>query len=299
MTDPTLLERQLRASLEELQPAPLAKVGDMHAIVRAERFDFTPEQRQMIRDTYANGASDGEFQVLMEVAKARRLNPLLRQIHFVKRWDSMKGREVWAAQASIDGMRAIAQRTGLYNGQDEPEFSKDEDGQMVAKVRVYRKDWDRPAVGVAHWNEYAQYKKDRSLTPFWQRMPKVMLSKCAEAIGLRKAFPEDLSGLYAAEELQQERVDQETGEVLPRISPHGHAEPGEVFDRTEEELDALLLAIHQADTMEQLSWALEEHKCHTPDERDAWHPDRRKKIGQEWNRRKRQLENDLRSQGRL
>lgn len=292
MTDPSLLERQLRASLEELQPpAPLAKVVDHPSSIQRERFDFTPEQRQMIRDTYANGASDSEFQVLLEIAKARRLNPLLRQIHFVKRWDGIKKREVWSAQASIDGMRAVAQRTGLYAGQDEPEFEKADDGQLVCKVRVYRKDWPRPAVGVAYWNEYVQRTKEGAPTRFWQNMPRVMLSKCAEAIGLRKAFPEDLSGLYAPEEMQQaERADQEP--EIPRISPHGHAEPGEVFERTDEELDAILLAIHQSDDMTQLSWALEEWRCNTPEERDKWHPEARKKIGYEWNRRKRQIEKE-------
>ena len=53
---------------------------------------FSDEQQQMIRDTFANGASDSEFAWLMEVARARRLNPLFRQIHFVARWDSKKKR---------------------------------------------------------------------------------------------------------------------------------------------------------------------------------------------------------------
>jgi phage recombination protein Bet len=164
-------------------------------------FEFNPNQRQMIRDAYANGASEQEFAVLMEIACARRLNPLLRQIHFVKRWDNQRRREVWSAQASIDGLRAIAERTGRYDGQDEPEYVE-KDGQVVAcKVRVYRKDWSRPVVGVAHWEEYVQTTKDGSVTAFWKRMPHVMLAKCAESIALRKAFPEDMAGLYVPEEM--------------------------------------------------------------------------------------------------
>jgi phage recombination protein Bet len=168
----------------------------------AAGIEFTAEQRQMIRDTYASGASDAEFSVLMEIAKVRHLNPLLRQIFFVKRWDGDKRREVWAPQVSIDGLRTIAQRTGLYDGQDEPEFAEDQGGKLTfCRVRVYRKDWSRAAVGVAHWGEYAAKKKDGTLTKFWAEKPHIMLAKCAEALALRKAFPEDTAGLYVPEEM--------------------------------------------------------------------------------------------------
>lgn len=189
------------------------------AIAAHAPLEFSDEQRRMIRETFANGATDSEFAVLMEVARARRLSPLLRQIHFVKRWDSLNRREVWSVQASIDGLRAIAERTGLYDGQDEPEFVET-DGQLVAcKVRVYRRDWTRPVVGVAYWSEYVQMSRDKTTgkerpTAMWARMPHVMLAKCAESIALRKAFPEDIGGIYSAEEMAQGQGDRERLEVV-------------------------------------------------------------------------------------
>lgn len=165
--------------------------------------EFSDEQQKMIRDSYANGASVSEFAVLMEIAKARRLNPLLKQVHFVCRRQKYKegGQErwksVWTAQVSIDGMRAIAQRTGLYNGQDEPVFEEANGRIVKCTVRVYRKDWERPAVGVAYWSEYVQDSR------FWSAMPHTMLSKCAESQALRKAFPEDMGGIYTPEEMDQ------------------------------------------------------------------------------------------------
>ncbi len=193
------------------EPRPRERVG----------FDFTEEQRRLIRDSFANGASDAEFEVLMEIAKARRLNPLLRQIHFVSRWDSEKHRPVWAAQVSIDGLRAIAERTGLYAGQDEPEFVHNPDGTLkLCKVRVWRRDWPRPAVGIAYFAEYVQTARDRQTgkqrpTAMWGRMPHVMLAKCSESLALRKAFPEDMSGLYTSEEMGNAPGGWQQGRELP------------------------------------------------------------------------------------
>lgn len=188
--------------------------------------EFSDAQRQMIRDTFAKGASDEEFRVLMEIARVRCLNPLLRQVFFVARWDSKLRRETWATQVSIDGMRAIAERTGLYAGQDEPEFIEGPDGAVkFCRVRAWRKDWPRPAVGVAYFEEYVQTARDKETgktgpTKFWRQMPHVMLAKCAESLALRKAFPEDTSGLYVPEEMQSGEVEEgAAARPRPQLAP--------------------------------------------------------------------------------
>lgn len=198
-------------------------MGDVTAIAQytppaalAKPLEWTPEQRKMIRDTYASGANDSEFSMLMQIASVRNLDPIKRQIWFVKRWDSMKRCEVWAPQTSIDGLRTIAQRTGLYDGQDEPEFLNDKNGRLeFCRVKVYRKDWNRPAVGIAYWSEYAAKKKDGSITAMWSEKPHVMLAKCAEALGLRKAFPEDTAGLYVPEEMAEKDVTPQAVQPSP------------------------------------------------------------------------------------
>ena len=182
----------------------------------SEPMMFSDEQRALIRNSFASGASDQDFAVLMEVATARRLSPLLKQIHFVSRYDSQKGCHVWSCQVSIDGLRAIAERTGKYDGQDEPEYEENPDGSpKLCKVRVYRKDWTRPAVGVARWDEYVQTARNKATgkyepTTFWRKMRFLMLAKVAEALALRKAFPEDMSGFYVPEEMAQASNDAPT-----------------------------------------------------------------------------------------
>lgn len=181
--------------------------------------EFTGEQRKLILDSFLNGATEGEAAVLLELAKLRRLNPITKQIHFVKRWDNDRDCYVWSAQVGIDGFRAIAERTGLYDGQDEAEYEYEKDGKAIrlCRVKVYRKDWSRPAVGVAHFSEYAQLRRDKNLTHMWATKPHVMLAKCAEALAFRKGFPEDTSGLYAPEEMPE--VTEKEVNAPPRATP--------------------------------------------------------------------------------
>lgn len=175
--------------------------------------DINEEQIQIIKDTICKGATDSELKFFIQVCKKTGLDPLTRQIYSISRWDKQAGKEIRTIQTSIDGFRVIAERSNQYGGQDGPYWC-DKSGvwsdvwihdypPTACKVGVIRHGFDKPLYAVARFNDYAQKNRDGSLGKFWQAMPSLMIAKVAEALALRKAFPNDLSGIYTSDEMAQ------------------------------------------------------------------------------------------------
>lgn len=195
---------------------------------------FSPEDVKLIRDTICKGADENEFKLFLYQAQKTGLNPLARQIFAVKRWDGKLKREAMAIQVSIDGFRLIAERSGHYAGQVGPYWCG-EDGEwhdvwlsskppVAARVGALRNDFKEPCWGVARFDAYAQRTKEGGLTSMWAKMGDVMVAKCAEALALRKAFPQELSGLYTSDEMEQaQAADNEVKSVEKAAPPKGTA----------------------------------------------------------------------------
>lgn len=181
----------------------LAVVAPAAPIEKRDPWVLQPEQVALLKRTVAKGTTDDEFALFLWVAKKHHLDPMTRQLHCVKRFSTALNTEVMSIQVGIDGYRSMAARYPDFGAIEEPEYELEPDGKtlLLARVRVWKKGFEHPTVAVAYWREYVP-DLAKSASFMWKKMPRLMLGKVAEALALRKAWP-DLSDIYTDEEMEQ------------------------------------------------------------------------------------------------
>ena len=216
--------------------------------------DFTEGQIATIKETVASGATDNELKLFLYQCSRTGLDPLSKQIHFIKRGGKA------TIQTGIDGFRAIAERTGHYAGNDDYLFNNDMtmyemlqakmEHPITATATVYK------IVGgvrvsfaaTAIWDAYCPKGNESFM---WKKMPYLMLGKCAEALALRKAFPNDLSGVYTDDEMAQSQapatiVVNATNEKMKALkakvedAKNGNKTPTELTKEQRDEIEKLV-----------------------------------------------------------
>ena len=193
-------------------------------------YELTPAQMALVRKTIAADCDANEFDLFMAAAKSYKLDPFRKQILPLVFNKKNPERRRMSIVVSRDGLRLIAQRCGDYRPASrpadvsyDPSLKSPENPKGIVSATVYL--WKRdPAgdwyevIGEVDWDEFApvvdewiydQEKGKRlptgkkSVEGNWAKMPKLMITKCAEAQALRAGWPDQFSGLYVEEEMDQ------------------------------------------------------------------------------------------------
>lgn len=177
----------------------------MNQLTSYEDFD---SKKDLIKKLFCKGSTDDELQLFIHACKRSGLDPFMKQIYAIKRGPTM------TIQTGIDGFRLLADRSGKYSPGRESTYSYDDKGKLISATSYVKKltqdgTW-HDVMATAYLDEYGANQG------LWQKMPRTMLAKCAEALALRKAFPAELSGLYTSDEMHQadQHVNTSTGEII-------------------------------------------------------------------------------------
>lgn len=202
--------------------------------IRDGQSGFDAKQIAALEQLGVSGASRADQAIFFHQCVRTGLDPFLRQVYMIERkqWDTRKKMMVdkQTIQTGIDGFRLIARRAvdkrketlgygdTLWCGDDGlwRDVWLPTEPPSAAKVTVFRD--GQPFSAVALMREFRATKKDGAPMAQWASKPVHMIAKCAEALALRMAFPQDLSGLYTTDETGAEPPDVATA---PEDMPPG------------------------------------------------------------------------------
>ncbi|MGF3055645.1 RecT family recombinase [Microbacterium sp. YY-01] len=194
-------------------------------VIASDQTFFNDAQRAALVQMGLGDAPRGDIEAFFHQAKRSGLDPFARQIYMIGRRSKQGNQWVtkYTIQTSIDGFRVIRDRKGTFRGMEEHwcgpdgvwrEVWLEEGPPAAARITLYLDGFVKPVTAVARYDEYVPLKDNRP-TGQWGKMPALMTSKVAEALALRKAYPQDYSGLYTSDEMAQA----DRGDVAPEAVP--------------------------------------------------------------------------------
>lgn len=174
-----------------------------------------------------------EFKLFTELCKVRKLNPFLREAYLIKYSDKQPAQIVVGKDAILKRAVLNPNYDGIESGiivQKEDDSVEERRGtfklgneRLVGGwARVYRKDWTHPTYSSVSFDEVAQKTSNGSYNSNWSNKGATMVEKVAKVRALRETFVEDLGGMYEAEEMQAEVINQEPIEI--QVEPQEETE---------------------------------------------------------------------------
>jgi phage recombination protein Bet len=185
-----------------------------------ERNITNPQWHTLSKSLYP-GASPASVLMVIDYCRARNLDPLKKPCHIVPMQVKV-GRDYEWRDIVLPGiyeLRTTAMRTGFYLGHSKPEYGPEAEFMGVkapeyVDLVIYR--WSEAAQMKAEFPVRVRFSevcgttwdketKSHKVNARWSRAPVQMMVKCAEAAGLREAFPDELGGQMTVEEMEGQR----------------------------------------------------------------------------------------------
>lgn len=186
------------------------------------------EWRVLVDQTFPAAKTVEAIALALSYCRHRNLDIFKRPVHIVPMYSASLKRMVETVWPGIAEIRTTATRTGVYAGIDDAEYGPTIDREFVSfadnadgtqrevkrvvsfpawcRVVVYRLVGGQRCAFHARvfWDElYATAARGTDLpNEMWRKRPFGQIEKCAEAAGLRKAFPEEIGNELSAEEME-------------------------------------------------------------------------------------------------
>ena len=164
-----------------------------------------------VKNYIAPEATDQEVLYFIELCKAQKLNPFVRDAYLVKYGSQpaqiIVGKDVFLKKAgenpNFNGLKAgivVVDKNGDVK-EREGSLKVPGDELIGGWCEVYLKNREYPTKCLVSLDEYIQKKKDGTVNSMWSSKPCTMIRKVAQSQALREAFPNELRGLYEKEEM--------------------------------------------------------------------------------------------------
>ena len=208
-------------SQELVRTAPIGELA---------RRSYAREQIELIKQTVAEGATDAELDLFLELAARYELDPFAGHIWCAR----MRGENGSAGRMVVligrDGMLVLARRSPDFKGirgnvvHENDHFEVEEGetikvkhkighpkerGEIVGAWALVSREGQTPIYFFANLDEYMPTHSKVDRTP-WGKHRSAMILKCAQSTALRFAF--SITGLIGAEEISSRLADSKLAE---------------------------------------------------------------------------------------
>lgn len=188
---------------------------------------------QVVRDVCAQGnakVTDKEAWEFIELCKAHRLNPFIREAYLVKYGSNatiITGKDVFTKRAARNercegfkaGVTVLTAQGHIVNREGSAVYSAIGEKVLGGWAEVYMHGYQVPVKDTVAFEEYSTGKSG------WKSMPGTMIRKVALVHALREAMPEEFGGMYDSAEMDQAHMG--TARQQPQEQPEAAYEPPE------------------------------------------------------------------------